>query len=397
MVDISALLLSALTRTILLVLSCRTTPFFSLWSAGFQAGAVHFNMNIEQIKEDYFLLFNDSRIKCIRSIDNNFFIQDSHCAPGITRTPPLLMAFFRPLLIITNSFGFNSNTTALVQYISVGIFMILIDSCIALTLERIGDHLITYRMEEEAYLQEIMDPRIAPPYDWVFGFSSNINENTDSNSKQQQQTNNTQGDSLHSDHTTHEGNNKKDRKRTILPVQSLPALSCRLYCCNPIILFTSFFSITTHGSNNISLQSIQYLLVLLAMLSSMKKGTGLLFMTFYMALATCINGSVVIYYIPMLLFYMNQNLGPAQNRFLVTMMATYFVLVFLGFHGLGQRFNFPHTTTNSRPNIGLVWYFNTQIFPGFRPFYQILHLGVPFVCVLPLFLRLKPYPWELVR
>lgn len=49
------------------------------------------------------------------------------------------------------------------------------------------------------------------------------------------------------------------------------------------------------------------------------------------------------------------------------------------------------------PNIGLYWYFFSEVFPRFRGFFRVLFLSQPYVYVLPATLRLGMFPEALVR
>jgi len=408
-----------------------TTSILIGSSAGWIAGTVHPLMNIQQLKLDSFFHVHSSSIRYIStSIDrsHDWKIEEFPCRRHSERISTnlllLRLCFYQPLYKFF-TFHWNLDPKS-VEYgldFLIQCLMILVDSCVGLLLWKIGTnnnilhHSVSIHQDEIQLEEQYMDSRIYPTYAWILGFQSITTTTTTTTNHSSSKDMDKQNDYINEQ----QQQQQQQPNPPIISIQSLPLWSCMFYCCNPIILIaTSYSSLTTiHSiqdeSTNISLQSILYLLILYAIYTSIqqqhqqqdsKKQIALC-----MAIITSIQPSFILYGIPVIILmyhpsHMNHSSyskGFVLVYFIVFYIGISMILSFLCTSNIIDFYKSIHWTSRTirsmitTPNIGLLWYFNIQIFPPFRSFYQTLYSGAPWICIIPLFLRLHLYPLELVR
>jgi len=201
--------------------------------------------------------------------------------------------------------------------------------------------------------------------------------------------------------------------------QDIPSIAASLYLLNPITILSS--------SCMLSMQSLGPLFILLALASSYKGRYHN--SAWWIACSSAFEQSpypLLILLIPLLSLSLHRFDPVKENHgaivhdiknksrqkqlliignILVSLIVSHFVLTYLSVKALPYKNTsismlLKHQTNrwsfaNLTPNPGLQWYLFTQVFHQFRFYCTQIMVGMPFVWVAPLTLRLYHYPLEL--
>jgi len=187
--------------------------------------------------------------------------------------------------------------------------------------------------------------------------------------------------------------------------QDIPSIAASLYLLNPITILSS--------SCMLSMQSLGPLFILLALASSYKGRYHN--SAWWIACSSAFEQSpypLLILLIPLLSLSLHRfdrlnSCYFSPGNILVSLIVSHYLLTYFSVKALPYKNTsismlLKHQTNrwsfaNLTPNPGLQWYLFTQVFHQFRFYCTQIMVGMPFVWVAPLTLRLYHYPLELVR
>jgi hypothetical protein len=304
----------------------------------------------------------------------NIFLGAAYMANDTIRIPPLLLTIISPLL----------DTPYPELWLSFILFMV--DLGIAYLLEQISINVLilaahTFRIQQEEERQRVLPDVIRPEQAHIFPIYSEENEDTTTTII-----------------TT-----------PLISMSSIPRLAALLYFASPFtILPASLYGCWQNVPT----------LFLLASIYEASCDAGLYALcSWWLALATYMEPFCAVYAIPviLLLFHTDPRRSTTTNsvqeksiRSATVLFVAFFFPWVLCLHGwtmflLGPKFFwkaiqsvYGETWLTTSPNLSLQWYFRMQLFARFRHYFGAIFLGIPYVLVGPLTIRLWKYPEVLV-
>lgn len=305
----------------------------------------------------------------------NFFLGGAYVANDTLRIPPLLLAALSALL----------NTSHPELWLSLILF--LVDLAIAHLLEQICNNVLIFarnssRIKEEEDRQRKLPKVIQPDPAHIFAIYIE-----DKNSQ----------------HTTTA--NATPPPLPMISMSNIPRLAALLYFGSPWTILPS----SLYGC----WQNIPTLF-LLASIYEATCGTGYyIFSSCLLAMGTYLELFSVVYSIPAILLFcftdQRKSTKEASIQFVAMIFMASFVTWTLCLHGWAASLVGPReywkalyavyggTWLTTSPNLSLQWYFRMQLFARFRDYFGAIFLGIPYVLIGPLTIRLWKYPEVLVR
>jgi hypothetical protein len=278
---------------------------------------------------------------------------DAYNPSQVTRVPPLLLAAIEPLLLLDTNYS----------QIYLSILLLLVDVLIAYMLESIGTHIISApdtEKEEEVALPEA----IKPPNAHIFPVSR-----------------------------------QQSSPKSLVALDSIPLLSANLYFWSPFVAMPA----DVFGCY----QNLATLLLVASLFECCRPGGSRSLSTCFLAMAAYIEPHHVVFLIPLLLLLKRNSPSSTLSSWVAPLLLfgvwscclqwlayslvgpVKFANVIGVVYGCGWR--------NMSPNLSVQWYFHMQLFSRFRDYFGALLLGLPYIVVAPLSIRLHKYPMELVR
>lgn len=267
---------------------------------------------------------------------------------GSIHLPPLLLAFFQPILQISEAW----------QHITLGLCLIAVDLFIAWTLERLGRVLLQQRKTKwEDELQDKVPEAIRPKLAHVFQVT-------------------------------------KENKAAIITSENIPLLMAQLYYWSPITVVASNVFMSFHN-----------LPVLFATVALLNASQGsLVWSSLSLVLACYINVHHAIFLVPsvILIHERRKSVPVFLFSFVVLVVAFQALAVYL----VGES-NYLSVVTATHgwtfqiqgiePSLSTMWYVGMEMFDRFSIYFTILIGGAPYLLVSPLWIRLYRYPEAMVR
>jgi GPI transamidase subunit PIG-U len=297
-------------------------------------------------------------------------------ANGSIRIPPLLLATLFPFL----------DDTAHPEF-WLAVILFLLDLAIAYLLEQIGINVLilsknSRRIQEEEARQRLLPDIIQPDYAHIFPIYTESDTST----------------------TT------TITKKPLLPMSTIPRCAALLYFGSPSTILPS----SLYGC----WQNLPTLLVL-ASIYEASCGTGYYaFSSCLLAVAAYLEPYSAVYAIPAILLFQcserrRRGAAGAIEGSSIRFVAMIFTIFLLGWSLMLQGMTlslvgstklywtamtsvYGSTYLTTSPNLSMQWYFSMQLFARFRDYFGTMFLGLPFVLMGPLTVRLWKYPEVLV-
>jgi len=175
---------------------------------------------------------------------------------------------------------------------------------------------------------------------------------------------------------------KKKRKVEILFRKNLPEITAFLYLFNPLTIFNCI-GLSTISFNNLAVASSLYFAL---------KGNQTL-TSFTLAIATYLTVYPITLIFPLSLILKKPLLKIISLTFFWT--GGLLLLSYLMFHSwefLGDTYGFNVLVSDLTPNIGVFWYFFTEVFKHYRLFYLFAYQYHAFLYAIPLYFRISHHP-----
>lgn len=267
--------------------------------------------------------------------------------------PPLFLAVMEPLLGV---FEYD--------LVLIGVFLLVVDYCIAWNLEQIGRALVQKARPRETFLEHKMPESIHAPLAHVFGIKFGMTSSEVSNQ--------------------------------VLHADTLPCFLALLYYLSPVPLLS--------GNVLLCLQNIPFLCLAMAIrqASSGQSGT-LVWSGFWLAMTSYLSLHNILYAIPIALLFRRQ--GKNMVVFLGVFVSLSVFLQFVNVLIVGPQDYWPvflatHGATfalsNLAPSLSTLWYLGMELFGRFSRYLTLALAGLPYVVVAPTVIRLHAYPEALV-
>jgi hypothetical protein len=293
---------------------------------------------------------------------NNF--ARAYLGNGSIRIPPLLLAALSPL--IDNS----------LPEIWLSIILLLVDVGIAYLLDQIGRCVLmsskdTSRIQQEEKRQRELPKVIQPENDHIFPIYTDDKES-----------------------------------KSLIPMSGLPLLAAQLYYWSPCTALPScLYS---------SWQNLPSLFLLASIYQACSDNRSFTISSFLLAIAVYLEPYYVVFSTPaMILFFygsktasnkqttssMNSTIGSFIGLLALWSMCFQYLTYSLVGRTMYWRVLcdvYGDTWLSSSPNLSVQWYFRMQLFSRFHDYFGAIFLGLPFVLIAPLTVRLWKYPEALV-
>jgi len=263
------------------------------------------------------------------------------------RIPPLVLAGLMP--VVTSRYA----------EISISILCILMDLVLAAMLESIARLvLFTNRAEQtekESQDQEKLPAAIRPTKDHVFAVIQGSNE-------------------------------------SLITMESLPSFLAQVYYWSPITILS--------GSAYCCFQCLPGFLMIASIHEALRLGGSVQFSTFCLAVASYLEPHHLVFLFPVLAF-------PCWTgrRYQILFSFAFWSLCihWLSYQLVGSKHivevmqaTYGMGWNTIQPSLSVQWYFAIQLFSRFRGYFSTLLLGLPYVVVVPIAIRLHKYPIVLV-
>ena len=254
-----------------------------------------------------------------------------------------------------------------VRRILFGLFLLIIDLSVANLLEKIARCRFENESPWEEHLQEQLPDSIKPPLSHIFPIRRVTSE------------------------------------PTMFQTYQIPSLIALVYYVSPVVMLS--------GSLYMCFQNLTFFFVLLPLgiacgsersplpLLSSQVVCGL-----FLAFATYVDLPSVVHVIPLVCIMKERNMS--THSFFLSFVCFFGYLLFRGYTKTRPHNYFEilwttlfHTQDafgGVQPSLSLSWYFSMEMFNRFEKFYQVLQLMFPYLALLPLSVRLKPFPMVLV-
>jgi GPI transamidase subunit PIG-U len=265
------------------------------------------------------------------------------------RIPPLLLAACTPLV------------ASKYAELYLGILCLCLDFLLAAMLQSLARiALLTNRLErvdKESLEQEQLPEAIQPCSRHVFGISVG----------------------------------SKDSK-SLIPMESVPLLAAQLYYWSPVVVLSS--------AAYPCFQCLPGFLMIASFYEGVRPHGSLSFSSFLLAAATYLELHHAAVLVPLLALPVMRGRKPQ--------VVFSFVFWFACLQGLSYQLVGPRDVirviqatygmgwTTISPSLSVQWYLATQLFSRFRDYFATLLLGLPYIVVLPIAMRLYKYPMVLV-
>jgi len=169
----------------------------------------------------------------------------------------------------------------------------------------------------------------------------------------------------------------KEHTTAAISRTQFPTLGAFVYFCSPLTILSG---------TQLSFQSLVYLGAIWSCYECSRPKGNMSWAAIVLASTAYIEPFVIVMVIPC---YLLMN----ESKYYALCVTGYFILLhMLSFLLVGTlTFNI-ELPSYSHPNLGPLWYFAMQVFPRFRPYFQIMFFGLPYLLVIPLAIRLYRYP-----
>lgn len=270
--------------------------------------------------------------------------------------PPLLLAALTPLA--------ESKHAELL----LALLCLILDFLIAMMLESIGRiALFTNRVElvdQEAKEQKQLPEAIRPQNRHVFAIYKE------------------------------EAYNDTKNESPLISMESLPLMAAHLYYWSPVTVLS--------GSVYSCFQSLPGFFLVASLYEGVRRGGSSLVSTFFLAVAAYLELHHIVFLLPLA----GLPLGKTSSRTILILLS--FGFWFASLQGLSYLLVGPQLLgkviqatyglgwRTIQPNLSVQWYFAMQVFSRFRGYFGAMFLGVPYILVLPVTIRLYKYPMVLV-
>lgn len=183
-----------------------------------------------------------------------------------------------------------------------------------------------------------------------------------------------------------------DSSKALISMESLPMLAAKLYYWSPATVLS--------GSVYACFQNLAGFFLVATFWEAVRRGGSLWLSTFFLALATYLELHHVVFLVPLVVLPRSRSQSlPMLLSFAIwficlqglsyLLVGPKFVQVLQATYGLGWK--------TIRPNLSVQWYLAMQLFSRFRHYFGALLLGLPYIVVIPIAVRLYDYPLVLVR
>jgi GPI transamidase subunit PIG-U len=256
----------------------------------------------------------------------------------------LLYLFTLPYL---EQLGFPSSPAMIAM--GIGIFLIVVDFLIAWFIEQLGVYILhSEHKDREELMQPNIPGAIQPNRAAIFGISC-------------------------------------DDATSAVPVSiqrsHFPRLGAWIYFCSPLTILCG---------PQFSFQSLVYLGTIWSCYECSRSKGNVSWAAFVLAVTAYIEPFLLVMALPCYSL-------TRHSKIFVGLFAGYLAsLQILSFLLVGDFTVHLELPVYSHPNLGPLWYFTMHVFPRFRPYFQIMFAGLPYLLVVPLALRLHQYPIVLV-
>ena len=312
-----------------------------LYSGALTSVFVHPHQTLSHIRE----------AQSIRQLIGGRFV-DAYKANQTIRLPPLLLAAMEPIA--------NCGNPELV----LALLLLLADILMAYMIESLGRKLLlakmTVQIENEERIQKEMPNEIRPPNISIFPITQD--------------------------------------SESLLKVDSLPFFAARIYFWSPITAMS--------GGVYGCFQNLSALFLMAALHEFFRTNSSYTTSAFFLAIASYITPHYFVYLIPLLL-WMEPHQYPSSSTSKKVLILSYGIwsacLQALSYSLVGPQHywevleaSYGSGWDGIGPNLSVQWYLNMQLFARFREYFSTILLGMPFIVVIPLTIRLYQYPTELV-
>lgn len=301
------------------------------------------------------------------------FVGGAYVANDSIRIPPLVLTMLSPLIDSSHPEWWLS------------LILFLVDVAIAYLLEQVCCNVLitaqtTPRTQQEEKRQRELPEIIQPSFAYIFPIYSQDNND----------------------------DNNNDKTKPLISIAAIPRLAALLYFGSP---FTILPASLYHCWQNLPT------LFVVASIYEASCGTGYyVFASCLLAVAAYLEPYSAVYAIPIILLFCLTERRSKTNattessiRSVATIFLTFFLLWSLALQGMTlsllgsmQLYGkalvsvYGETWLQTSPNLSLQWYFRMQIFARFRDYFGAMFLGLPYVLIGPLTIRLWKYPEVLV-
>jgi hypothetical protein len=358
--SLSTLAVTALRLLLILTPHCHDQVLNNL-SSSFPTNWIYSPSLISIFIKPHWTLDHVKEAHAIQQLLSGNFV-NAYQANQSIRLPPLVLAALSPLLSLDN------------PELWLALMLLLVDFGIAYLLEAFGRQVLygnnnSAQLTKEEEIQRQLPKVIRPAFAHIFPI------------QRQQST-----------------SDDDDDEPPLFRMASLPLLAAQLYYGCPITMLASGLYYC--------FQTIPCLLVLLGLHESSRPRASYSLACFWVALACYMELHNAVFLMPVLLWLAPSTASSTKQHILVvvfflTWSASLQGLSF-GLVGPSNYWNVLEATYGvgwkiMSPNLSVMWYFHMQLFTRFRDYFGILLIGLPYLLVIPLTIRLHAYPMVLVR
>lgn len=187
---------------------------------------------------------------------------------------------------------------------------------------------------------------------------------------------------------------KEAKESPLIPMESLPLVAAQLYFWSPI----TFLS----GSVYSCFQAFPGFFLVASLFEGVRCGGSSLLSTFFLAVAAYLELHHVVFLLPLAALPLGK--GKSRPLWMVLSFGFWFAcLQGLSYQLVGPKMlekviqaTYGLGWSTIQPNLSVQWYFAMQLFSRFRDYFGAMCVGLPYMLVVPITMRLYKYPMELV-
>lgn len=288
--------------------------------------------------------------------------------------PPLVLASVEWLISLIP-------TTAHDNYqhwkqIAIALAILCVDVWIALSLERLAANILQREGPRELQLLQRMDPRIASTMAHLFP----VSEDTIKASQ--------------------------EPSGVLFQWRDVPLLVAHMYYCSPITMLAGSGAPMNGCFQNIRLAFLVSALAEASTVPSSSKTSNTKISSatvsaFALAVATYFDIHNILFLVPIVIWHGSTKAKTVCFLWDVFTFAFQALSVILVgeqsyFTVAGATHLYPYQYKGLAPSLSMLWYFGMESFIRFRPYFELLLGGLPFLVAIPLTIRLHRYPSVLV-
>jgi hypothetical protein len=189
-------------------------------------------------------------------------------------------------------------------------------------------------------------------------------------------------------------NQTKEEWRSLITMESLPLLAAQLYYWSPVTILS--------GSVYSCFQSLPGFFLVASLYEGCRRGGSSLVSTFFLAVAAYLEIHHVVFLVPLAALPLGKNSRPlwmivlSFGVWFACLQGLSYQLVGPSLYGKVIQATYGLGWRTIQPNLSVQWYFAMQLFSRFRDYFGAIFLGLPYLIVIPITLRLYNYPMALV-